>query len=749
MATEPSWTFFRAGGVDQVVLRDGNDVANLRQLDQKLWVALACPVKGTEIDHETLALIDADDDDRVRAPEVLDAIDWCKKVFKNLDVLMEGKDEVALASFDAKSEEGKRVLASAKRILEDREKKDAKTIGLADVQAMTDLFEKMRFNGDGVVPAESAEDEETKKAIVDVIAAVGSTPDRSGLPGLDKALLEKFFEAAEAIVKWDDEGGGEGIRVAGAETGAAFDALAAVEEKIVDYFTRCKIAGYDARGAATLGPSEADLTGLATHALSSVDGDVARLPIARIEAGKPLSLDAGLNPAWAPRIATFARSTVAPMLGARQTLNEADFQSLVSKLGAYRAWHEKKPAGEVGSVGVARLRELVRSDFKAKILSLIDSDLALAAEYTEIAAVEKAIRFHRDLVRFLRNFVNFSDFYHRKGASFQAGTLYLDARTCDLTVLVADAPKHAALAAMSKAYLAYCECTRIGEEKIGIVAALTAGGVDNVMVGRNGLFYDRKGRDWDATITSIVENPISVREAFWSPYKKLVRTVEEMVAKRAADKEKESSASMDAAAASTASHAAPPTTPVAPVAAPPAAPAAPPRKIDVGTVAAIGVAVGGIGAFLATVFGTFFGLGFWMPIGVAAIFLAISGPSMMIAWLKLRQRNMGPILDANGWAINSMVKINVPFGGSLTKLAVLPHGSSRALDDPYAEKTRPWGLYVFLVLLLGALVLWVTGKADGILPEKVRFGTVVKAADAAKPAPSVAPAVSPTVAPAK
>ena len=38
----------------------------------------------------------------------------------------------------------------------------------------------------------------------------------------------------------------------------------------------------------------------------------------------------------------------------------------------------------------------------------------------------------------------------------------------------------------------------------------------------------------NATITKIVSNPISIRQAFWSPYKKLVRLIEEQIAKRAA-----------------------------------------------------------------------------------------------------------------------------------------------------------------------------------------------------------------------
>src|SRR5207247_3950947 len=102
-------------------------------------------------------------------------------------------------------------------------------------------------------------------------------------------------------------------------------------------------------------------------------------------------------------------------------------------------------------------------------------------------------------------------------------------------VRVEDPGKHAALACLAKTYLAYCDLTRKGTgEKMQIAAAFTAGDSDNLMIGRNGIFYDRQGRDWDATITRIIENPISIRQAFWAPYKRLVRAIEEQIAKRAA-----------------------------------------------------------------------------------------------------------------------------------------------------------------------------------------------------------------------
>src|SRR5262249_15619656 len=170
------------------------------------------------------------------------------------------------------------------------------------------------------------------------------------------------------------------------------------------------------------------------------------------------------------------------------------------------------------------------------LAKLIAEDAKLEPQFAAIAAVDRLVRYCRDLFKLLNNFVSFRDFYGRKDkAIFQAGTLFLDQRSCELCLPVEDAARHALMAGLAGTYLAYCDCVRKATgEKIQIVAAFTGGDSDNLMVGRNGIFYDRKGRDWDATISKIVDNPISIRQAFWSPYKKFVRAIEEQIAKRAA-----------------------------------------------------------------------------------------------------------------------------------------------------------------------------------------------------------------------
>jgi hypothetical protein len=236
---------------------------------------------------------------------------------------------------------------------------------------------------------------------------------------------------------------------------------------------------------------------------------------------------------------------------------------------------------------------------------------------------------------------------------------------------------------------------------MSVVAIFSQGTDENLMVGRNGVFYDRKGRDYDAAITKIVANPISLREAFWSPYKKLVRSIEEQVVKRASAADAAATTQLNTVAA--APVATIETTPAAPA---PAAAAAAPAKpaFDPSVIALLSVAVGTLAAALAGFLGFLKGFDAWkLPLVTAGLLLVFSGPAMILTYMKLRQRNLGPILDANGWAINARAKINVPFGTKLTGIAELPLGAVVDVHDRYAEKSVLWPK----MLLIAFFVWWI------------------------------------------
>ncbi len=725
MKTHHTWKFFRAGGFDQVRLETATDLMDLEQLDQKLWVALACPTTGLEFDAKTLALLDSDKDGRIRAPEVIAAVKWAGNCLKDPNDLLKSLPELPLGAINDATPEGKQLLSSARQILTNLGKKDASAITLEDTADTARIFAQTQFNGDGIVPADSAPDEVVKAVINDIIACLGADIDRSGKPGASQAKVDQFFTEAQAYSDWWRKAETDStVLPLGRATVAAAASLKAIRPKVEDYFMRCRLAAFDPRAINALNREEKEYLTFAAKDLTASTAEIASFPLAQVAAGKPLPLSSGLNPAWADVMAQFETGVVKPLLDSRSAITDSDWATINARFAAYDNWLAAKAGAAVEKLGLARIREILAGRSKEAITALVATDKALEPEANAIAAVERLIRYYRDLYRLLNNFVSFRDFYSRKEkAIFQAGTLYLDQRSCDLCLTVEDPAKHAIMAGLSGTYLAYCDCGRKGTgEKLQIVAAFTAGDSDNLMVGRNGIFYDRKGRDWDATITRLVDNPISIRQAFWAPYKKAARLIHEQVAKRAATADAASVTKLAQAAAKVEEAATAPVPPPAPV------PAEPPKtKVDPGLIAALSVGAAGVGGMLGGIMTGFLNLKGLMPLGVLAILLVISGPSMVLAWLKLRKRNLGPILDANGWAVNAKARINVPFGDSLTRIAALPPAAQRDLVDPFAEKKRAWGWYLALLLVLLLALGWWLGKLDGILPPKARSTSVLGA----------------------
>lgn len=709
------WAFTRIGGVDQVLLRDGTDIEKLPELDQKLWAALAMPKKAAGVLYATLDALDGDGDGRIRAPDVIEAIRFCGAALTGLDELLVAGEFLEVAGLKPGP-----LADAAAWVLQAEGKAEARQITLSEAQSGAAKLASNRFNGDGVIPASSARDPAVSAAVADIIAAGFGTADLGGSPGVSLAGLESFLSAARAWLSWWRAPAADPTLLAlGAGTSAAWSALEAVRAKVDDYFLRTSLAAISgAKGGAAWG-QDARLAAVLASGIRVDTPELLELPLAALSVDGSLSLAGAVNPAWSDAVRAFA-AAAAPLLDrGADRLDPQSWARVKALLAPYGAWVAARPPGGIGSLGEKRLEAILAGSERERLEKLIAEDAAWAGKRQHLTDLVKLLLLRRDLVRILRNFVNFADFYFGRDAVFQAGRLYLDGRECDLCMEVDHPAAHATLAVMSGVFLVYCDCSRTGGSQMSVVAALTAGEAGNLFVGKNGVFYDRDGVDWDARVTRIQVQPISIREAFFSPYRWLARTVEDLVAKRAATAESGRQGKLKSQAESA----------VATVADGASAKAAPgldlPKKIDVGTVAAIGVALGSIGAMVTGILSAFVGMGVWMPVGLVSIFFLISGPSMLLAYMKLRRRNLGPVLDAEGWAINGRLKINVPFGNALTRLAALPSGSERRFQDPFAERKRPWGLYLVILAVLALAVLWAAGVLDPLLPESIRLKSLL------------------------
>ncbi|MEI6154615.1 MAG: hypothetical protein WCQ90_11065, partial [Deltaproteobacteria bacterium] len=196
------WRFFRAGGFDQVSIETGADLLSLQDLDQKLWAALSCPVKDLEFDGRMLELVDSDHDGHIRVPEIIEAVTWAGSVLKDPGFLVKGKDGIPLAAINDETEEGKGLLASIHQILKNLGREHAGVITVEDTDSEERIFAQMKFNGDGIIPAESADDDAVKSVITDIIECLGSETDRSGNPGISQDKAERFFTGVQAYSEW-------------------------------------------------------------------------------------------------------------------------------------------------------------------------------------------------------------------------------------------------------------------------------------------------------------------------------------------------------------------------------------------------------------------------------------------------------------------------------------------------------------------------------------------------------------------
>ena len=516
-AARHDWKFFSEGGLKQVRIECGDDLRNLKNLDQKRWAVLAASNSGLRFDSRTLQFLDADGDGRVRAPELLAAIEFLESKEVDLDSLFvrDPEDERRLADISSK---------------------------LADLAKVE--------------------------------------------PSDDEKAAMKAWEAAPA-----DDASIMPLKEATADADAA---LAAVEPLLDAYFTP------------------------AADAPLVMEGPAATLP-----------LNGNINPRFADVIASFNEKAVKPIVGEVDELRRADYLRVKDAFAPYRKWISSKPVMNAGARG-------------------------------ELEESEKLVLYKMHLVEYIRNFVNQANLYGSDTEPmFITGTLFIDGRECRLCFHVDNEAAHSSLAARSDCCIIYLKLVRSGAAPRSVCSVITAGRTIPLYAGRNGVFYDRDGNVWDATITKVVQAQVSLCEAFWAPWRKIGEMIGEQVKKFVGDTQTKSVGGVTKAIDGVGATAAKPAV-QADQSANGAALAS--------SIAALGIGIGMVGAAFAGIVGLVAGLPWWKTaLGVLLVIAAVSLPSVVLTWFKLRRRDIGAVLNACGWAVNRPLRFSQKLARRFTR----------------------------------------------------------------------------------
>ncbi len=666
----------RLGSHYQLVLHRAEDLARITELDPARWIANSAPVRGLSCDPAFLGYLDTNRDGRIQPDELVEGVSWLLRCLTDLGGVSERSPVLVLDHIDGSTQEGASLRASAERILSNLDKADASRLHIDQLRDRKRLVGSGSTNGDGVIPWEVIEEERLRSFVKDLALTMGPATDASGKQGATAEQLEAFLAQARAWLDWHQAGqvegpDGEPLHFWGGSTPAAWRATQAIAEKLEDYFALCELLAMGGEPPRAQG-----------------EDWLARAPLARPQEDGQLRVDGWIHPAHREAWERFSRLVLDRMGLADQPLTARRWARIQGRFRPYAAWLAREPDTPVKKLGVAKLADYGTDPSLVEGLqALVAADRAVAEELEGVADVERLILYQQHLLDFCNNFVSFSRFYDPRVRSLpEAGTLLMDGRNFQLCVRVGDREAHKQRADASGFFLLYVKVQH-PDQPFEVAVAVTGTRRGDLHPGKRGVFFTPDGRVLPAVVVDLLEKPISVGAALIRPfqrlggliamqaerftesrYKKLEQGVDSAIGKADASLGELPQAAIEAGAAE---------------AEPPSEPSPAPSDSGARARDALlsgGVALAALSSAMAYIAKTLASIGYLNLLIMALLLvLLFTVPTAIVTALKLRRRDLAPVLEASGWGINYTLRVPGWSSPVFTRIPPLPEGA--ALDS--------------------------------------------------------------------
>lgn len=673
-------TFRRFGRSHHLRIRTVEDLRAAAELDRAHWVATSAPAAAFNCDPAFLAALDGDGDGRILHHELAGAIQWTLGLLRNPSGLVERSTSLRLDGVNADDGQGRRIIDSARRILHRLGRADDQSVSLADVRRIKADVEARPVSEAGVVLPDAFEDEDVRRFAGDVIGTVGGADHPGGSPGVSAAKLDEFLSLAAGHLEWRAKGeippgrDSTDVMPLGADTPSAAAVYRAVRDKVDQYFAQCVAVSYDSRAADRIRPGDAELSELDFDDPGAIDAFLAGAPLAPPRGDGVLDFAGEINPHYAASVDALRRTVVEPLLGdGVPAMSHEQWKRVQALLAPHEAWSAGKVGGRVEPLGAEILRRYVDGRFAERVRERIARSAETAFVLDNIRLTEKLILCQANLIDFANNFVSFPHLYETdRRAMFELGTLVMDGRHYNLAVRVDSRAEHVTVASNGTMFLLYVEIVPPGGAgRYEAVVPVTSGGKGNLFVGKRGVFRDVAGRELDARVVQIVENPISIAEALWSPFQRIGRLLSGKIESLGSSAERKFEERTTTAVQRVESAAEAPQTPE------PAPPSGASRGLMAGgLLMGGGVALAALGSAIAYIARTVSTVHWWQVAAViGGVILAVMLPVSVVAILKLRRRDLSAILEGAGWAINARMRLTWGQSRYFTRRPRYPKGS--------------------------------------------------------------------------
>lgn len=650
--------FKHYGKTLQLRVENADDLRAVLELDESFWVATSAPIDLFRCNRKFIELMDSNSDGRINTREVEDAITWMLAHLADDSNVAAEADSISLQAINNDISEGRDLIEVAQHIYKTLGRSAEGVVRLSDLHDFLAHLRKQPMNGDGVITPAAAKTPEVAEYIKNVIDCTGGTLDAGGEQGISLGNINSFQESVAGYLAWREIGagvtGGLGAGTSdergggrfpfGEDTPKIYEVCQKHADRIDLFFALCRTIEFEPRTKVLLGCSDAELKEFDFTKIEDLDRCLKCAPIARPTSDERLPLDSGVvNPLFKEWIEELCDVVLGRVLGdVPEFLTAEEWVRVKTALKPYSDYLKNKPQVGVEKLSNKLLIKYNEGKLAAEACGLVDHDKQVTEILDKTHALEKLLLFHKHLVRFTNNFVNFSQLYDvDQRAMFEMGSAVIDGRWFNLALKVDDVAAHEKIAKASNIFVLYVEVTAEKSDKKFVVAIpATSGTRGNLEVGKRGIFIDIDGNEYNALVIKIIKNPISIREGVIAPFMRLWDFIIGKIEGMSGASEKELQKKTDAL-----------------LKAPSSAGGVPggPAAILVG----LSVSAAAIGSSFAFITKTLSDLSAkQVLLGFVGAVLFVLAPVMLVAVIKLNRQDLSSLLEGCGWAVNARMRFD-------------------------------------------------------------------------------------------
>ncbi len=700
---ESSMKFRRIGGSSQLVIESADDFRNAYELDPAHWTLTSIPAKNLLCPADFLALIPQDASGRIHVKDVRALLKWIISAVSDLSDFITAAPALRLAALNTADADGQRAKETAELALKRIGAANASAITIEQINEFKTLVSNALQNGDGIIPPGPVKDEITAECIKFAMAAAGSQKDISGADGVGAAELDAFEGMLKGFLAWTDEGIAREKELFpyGSATAGLWSGFLGIASDVDDYFESCHALVY--AGASEAG-SRVSKNTFDPNDSSSVEDFFKKAPLAPADPACILHMNERVNPNRAAALDAFFKAFRAAVPGDAASISEAEWTAFKAAIAPYGDWTGRKNTDKLDGLDLARLREVAASKAFENIRAMIAEDAVVSNNVTCCDLVRKVIICQTNLREFLNNFINMEALFSPEKRSFiLAGKLVMNGYNFHMCMIVHDVAAHKKIAATSNVcvmYITVTTGTAPAVKSMNLAVAVTAGTMRRLFVGKSGVFYTPDGLIWDAVITDLIQQPVSLKEAILMPFYRIGDIIQAQAEKHFAAKtnafEADVTKGVDAKLAG----------------------GDQPKKEGGLNMPMLimggGVGIAALGSSFAFMAKSLQGVSIWRILAVLlGIFIIICAPFVILSLLKLFRRSLTRFLEANGCALNREMRLTLALGRIFTYVPRIPGkfstyalNTASAGDDPDLDDASKHPLLnAFFKLLIVVLIL--------------------------------------------